>query len=192
MSHVLFVSALFLGGTAVTSFWVIYTCQAKARLIFHLYQTERNVCGVTLVQDWQLVNQVCLKKLQPINRSILSPACPSVLPDGWPAGGQKDLHHQRGPAVPQAAVRGRHHDWPGLLHATLPAAAGRHQSQRVRQCAQSVEQTRTVNTTQEAVRTCLSTSRIVKVPDNPDSLSFRLSGSAPPHVHAVRKGEKNV
>ncbi|XP_054626845.1 phosphatidylinositol 3,4,5-trisphosphate-dependent Rac exchanger 1 protein isoform X1 [Dunckerocampus dactyliophorus] len=29
---------------------------------------------------------------------------------------------------------------------------------------------------------------IVKVPDNPDSLSFRLSGSTPPHVHAVRKG----
>ncbi|XP_061623647.1 phosphatidylinositol 3,4,5-trisphosphate-dependent Rac exchanger 1 protein [Phyllopteryx taeniolatus] len=29
---------------------------------------------------------------------------------------------------------------------------------------------------------------IVKVPDNPDSLSFRLCGSAPPHVHAVRKG----
>ncbi|KAF3696572.1 Phosphatidylinositol 3,4,5-trisphosphate-dependent Rac exchanger 1 protein [Channa argus] len=29
---------------------------------------------------------------------------------------------------------------------------------------------------------------IVKIPDNPDSLPFRLSGSAPPHVHAVRKG----
>ncbi|KAM9785487.1 phosphatidylinositol 3,4,5-trisphosphate-dependent Rac exchanger 1 protein [Neosynchiropus ocellatus] len=29
---------------------------------------------------------------------------------------------------------------------------------------------------------------MVKIPDNPDSLSFRLSGSAPPHVHAVRKG----
>ncbi|KAF7648683.1 hypothetical protein LDENG_00153270, partial [Lucifuga dentata] len=29
---------------------------------------------------------------------------------------------------------------------------------------------------------------IVKVPDNPDGLSFRLCGSAPPHVHAVRKG----
>uniref|UniRef100_A0A8C6L213 Phosphatidylinositol-3,4,5-trisphosphate dependent Rac exchange factor 1 n=1 Tax=Nothobranchius furzeri TaxID=105023 RepID=A0A8C6L213_NOTFU len=29
---------------------------------------------------------------------------------------------------------------------------------------------------------------IVKIPDNPDNLSFRLSGSAPPHVHAVRKG----
>ncbi|XP_029011742.1 phosphatidylinositol 3,4,5-trisphosphate-dependent Rac exchanger 1 protein isoform X2 [Betta splendens] len=29
---------------------------------------------------------------------------------------------------------------------------------------------------------------IVKVPDNPDGLSFRLRGSAPPHVHAVRKG----
>ncbi|XP_061656791.1 phosphatidylinositol 3,4,5-trisphosphate-dependent Rac exchanger 1 protein isoform X1 [Syngnathoides biaculeatus] len=29
---------------------------------------------------------------------------------------------------------------------------------------------------------------IVKVPDNPDSLSFRLCGSAPPYVHAVRKG----
>ncbi|XP_034029203.1 phosphatidylinositol 3,4,5-trisphosphate-dependent Rac exchanger 1 protein isoform X3 [Thalassophryne amazonica] len=29
---------------------------------------------------------------------------------------------------------------------------------------------------------------IVKVPDNPDTLSFRLCGSAPPHVHAVRKG----
>uniref|UniRef100_A0A3P8UTL3 Phosphatidylinositol-3,4,5-trisphosphate dependent Rac exchange factor 1 n=1 Tax=Cynoglossus semilaevis TaxID=244447 RepID=A0A3P8UTL3_CYNSE len=29
---------------------------------------------------------------------------------------------------------------------------------------------------------------IVKIPDNPDSLSFRLSGSCPPHVHAVRKG----
>uniref|UniRef100_A0A8C3AG73 Phosphatidylinositol-3,4,5-trisphosphate dependent Rac exchange factor 1 n=1 Tax=Cyclopterus lumpus TaxID=8103 RepID=A0A8C3AG73_CYCLU len=29
---------------------------------------------------------------------------------------------------------------------------------------------------------------IVKIPDNPDSLSFRLCGSAPPHVHAVRKG----
>ncbi|XP_014834964.1 PREDICTED: phosphatidylinositol 3,4,5-trisphosphate-dependent Rac exchanger 1 protein-like [Poecilia mexicana] len=30
---------------------------------------------------------------------------------------------------------------------------------------------------------------IVKIPDNPESLSFRLSGSEPPHVHAVRKGE---
>ncbi|XP_013885284.1 phosphatidylinositol 3,4,5-trisphosphate-dependent Rac exchanger 1 protein [Austrofundulus limnaeus] len=29
---------------------------------------------------------------------------------------------------------------------------------------------------------------IIKIPDNPDSLSFRLLGSAPPHVHAVRKG----
>ncbi|XP_029690371.1 phosphatidylinositol 3,4,5-trisphosphate-dependent Rac exchanger 1 protein isoform X2 [Takifugu rubripes] len=29
---------------------------------------------------------------------------------------------------------------------------------------------------------------IVKIPDNPNSLSFRLCGSAPPHVHAVRKG----
>ncbi|TMS16465.1 Phosphatidylinositol 3,4,5-trisphosphate-dependent Rac exchanger 1 protein [Larimichthys crocea] len=29
---------------------------------------------------------------------------------------------------------------------------------------------------------------IVKIPDNPDSLSFRLCGSSPPHVHAVRKG----
>uniref|UniRef100_A0A7N8YBD7 Phosphatidylinositol 3,4,5-trisphosphate-dependent Rac exchanger 1 protein n=1 Tax=Mastacembelus armatus TaxID=205130 RepID=A0A7N8YBD7_9TELE len=29
---------------------------------------------------------------------------------------------------------------------------------------------------------------IVKIPDNPDCLSFRLCGSAPPHVHAVRKG----
>ncbi|XP_023185695.1 phosphatidylinositol 3,4,5-trisphosphate-dependent Rac exchanger 1 protein isoform X1 [Xiphophorus maculatus] len=29
---------------------------------------------------------------------------------------------------------------------------------------------------------------IVKIPDNPESLSFRLSGSEPPHVHAVRKG----
>uniref|UniRef100_A0A671YAN6 Phosphatidylinositol-3,4,5-trisphosphate dependent Rac exchange factor 1 n=1 Tax=Sparus aurata TaxID=8175 RepID=A0A671YAN6_SPAAU len=29
---------------------------------------------------------------------------------------------------------------------------------------------------------------IVKIPDNPHSLSFRLCGSAPPHVHAVRKG----
>ncbi|KAM9313762.1 phosphatidylinositol 3,4,5-trisphosphate-dependent Rac exchanger 1 protein-like [Pholidichthys leucotaenia] len=29
---------------------------------------------------------------------------------------------------------------------------------------------------------------IVKIPDNPDSLSFRLCGSAPPHVHATRKG----
>uniref|UniRef100_A0AAQ5XNN7 Phosphatidylinositol 3,4,5-trisphosphate-dependent Rac exchanger 1 protein n=1 Tax=Amphiprion ocellaris TaxID=80972 RepID=A0AAQ5XNN7_AMPOC len=29
---------------------------------------------------------------------------------------------------------------------------------------------------------------IVKIPDHPDSLSFRLCGSAPPHVHAVRKG----
>uniref|UniRef100_A0A8C7Z7G5 Phosphatidylinositol-3,4,5-trisphosphate-dependent Rac exchange factor 1 n=1 Tax=Oryzias sinensis TaxID=183150 RepID=A0A8C7Z7G5_9TELE len=29
---------------------------------------------------------------------------------------------------------------------------------------------------------------VVKIPDNPDSLSFRLCGSAPPHVHAVRKG----
>ncbi|KAM7404309.1 hypothetical protein PAMP_011671 [Pampus punctatissimus] len=27
-----------------------------------------------------------------------------------------------------------------------------------------------------------------EIPDNPDSLSFRLCGSAPPHVHAVRKG----
>ncbi|KAG8002889.1 Phosphatidylinositol 3 [Nibea albiflora] len=31
---------------------------------------------------------------------------------------------------------------------------------------------------------------IVKIPDNPDSLSFRLCGSSPPHVHAVRKGSK--
>uniref|UniRef100_A0A8C7Z9K7 Phosphatidylinositol-3,4,5-trisphosphate-dependent Rac exchange factor 1 n=1 Tax=Oryzias sinensis TaxID=183150 RepID=A0A8C7Z9K7_9TELE len=30
---------------------------------------------------------------------------------------------------------------------------------------------------------------VVKIPDNPDSLSFRLCGSAPPHVHAVRKGK---
>uniref|UniRef100_A0A3B4ZFS3 Phosphatidylinositol 3,4,5-trisphosphate-dependent Rac exchanger 1 protein n=1 Tax=Stegastes partitus TaxID=144197 RepID=A0A3B4ZFS3_9TELE len=30
---------------------------------------------------------------------------------------------------------------------------------------------------------------IVKIPDQPDRLSFRLCGSAPPHVHAVRKGE---
>uniref|UniRef100_A0A3Q2T4K7 Phosphatidylinositol-3,4,5-trisphosphate dependent Rac exchange factor 1 n=1 Tax=Fundulus heteroclitus TaxID=8078 RepID=A0A3Q2T4K7_FUNHE len=29
---------------------------------------------------------------------------------------------------------------------------------------------------------------IVKIPDNPESLSFRLSGCEPPHVHAVRKG----
>uniref|UniRef100_A0A8C4IPF8 Phosphatidylinositol 3,4,5-trisphosphate-dependent Rac exchanger 1 protein n=1 Tax=Dicentrarchus labrax TaxID=13489 RepID=A0A8C4IPF8_DICLA len=29
---------------------------------------------------------------------------------------------------------------------------------------------------------------IVKITDNPDSLSFRLCGSTPPHVHAVRKG----
>uniref|UniRef100_A0A3Q1FSR4 Phosphatidylinositol-3,4,5-trisphosphate-dependent Rac exchange factor 1 n=1 Tax=Acanthochromis polyacanthus TaxID=80966 RepID=A0A3Q1FSR4_9TELE len=29
---------------------------------------------------------------------------------------------------------------------------------------------------------------IVKIPDHPDSLSFRLCGSSPPHVHAVRKG----
>uniref|UniRef100_A0A674BRE8 Phosphatidylinositol-3,4,5-trisphosphate dependent Rac exchange factor 1 n=1 Tax=Salmo trutta TaxID=8032 RepID=A0A674BRE8_SALTR len=29
---------------------------------------------------------------------------------------------------------------------------------------------------------------IVKIPDTPDALSFKLSGSAPPHVHAVRKG----
>ncbi|KAM9830582.1 phosphatidylinositol 3,4,5-trisphosphate-dependent Rac exchanger 1 protein isoform 1-T1 [Syngnathus typhle] len=29
---------------------------------------------------------------------------------------------------------------------------------------------------------------IVKLPDNPDSLSFRLRGSSPPHVYAVRKG----
>ncbi|XP_029290903.1 phosphatidylinositol 3,4,5-trisphosphate-dependent Rac exchanger 1 protein [Cottoperca gobio] len=33
---------------------------------------------------------------------------------------------------------------------------------------------------------------IVKIPDNPDSLSFRLRGSAPPHVHAVRKGWEAV
>uniref|UniRef100_A0A3Q3J7Q9 Phosphatidylinositol-3,4,5-trisphosphate-dependent Rac exchange factor 1 n=1 Tax=Monopterus albus TaxID=43700 RepID=A0A3Q3J7Q9_MONAL len=33
-----------------------------------------------------------------------------------------------------------------------------------------------------------SDKEIVKIPDNPDSLSFRLCGSAPPHVHAVRKG----
>lgn len=37
--------------------------------------------------------------------------------------------------------------------------------------------------------TGLLSSRMVKIPDNPDSLSFRLCGSAPPHVHAVRKGE---
>lgn len=42
----------------------------------------------------------------------------------------------------------------------------------------------------QAVLTRLfSLSRIVKIPDNPESLSFRLSGSEPPHVHAVRKGE---
>jgi len=45
-------------------------------------------------------------KLQAIDNSFLSPVCPSVLPDGWPAGGQEDLHHQRGPAVPQAVLRG--------------------------------------------------------------------------------------
>uniref|UniRef100_A0A672IZW8 Phosphatidylinositol 3,4,5-trisphosphate-dependent Rac exchanger 1 protein n=1 Tax=Salarias fasciatus TaxID=181472 RepID=A0A672IZW8_SALFA len=33
---------------------------------------------------------------------------------------------------------------------------------------------------------------IVKIPDNPDSLSFRLCGCAPPHVHAVRKGWEAV
>uniref|UniRef100_A0A7N6ASH3 Phosphatidylinositol-3,4,5-trisphosphate-dependent Rac exchange factor 1 n=1 Tax=Anabas testudineus TaxID=64144 RepID=A0A7N6ASH3_ANATE len=33
---------------------------------------------------------------------------------------------------------------------------------------------------------------IVKIPDNPDRLSFRLCGSAPPHVHAVRKGGEAV
>uniref|UniRef100_A0A8D0DEC8 Phosphatidylinositol 3,4,5-trisphosphate-dependent Rac exchanger 1 protein n=1 Tax=Sander lucioperca TaxID=283035 RepID=A0A8D0DEC8_SANLU len=33
---------------------------------------------------------------------------------------------------------------------------------------------------------------IVRIPDNPDSLSFRLCGSAPPHVHAVRKGWEAV
>ncbi|CAK6955095.1 phosphatidylinositol 3%2C4,5-trisphosphate-dependent Rac exchanger 1 protein [Scomber scombrus] len=31
---------------------------------------------------------------------------------------------------------------------------------------------------------------IVKIPDNPDSLSFILLGSNPPHVHAVRKGRE--
>ncbi|XP_077568493.1 phosphatidylinositol 3,4,5-trisphosphate-dependent Rac exchanger 1 protein isoform X2 [Stigmatopora nigra] len=31
---------------------------------------------------------------------------------------------------------------------------------------------------------------IVKVPDNPDGLSFRLCGSAPPYVHAVRRGHE--
>uniref|UniRef100_A0A8C7K0N2 Phosphatidylinositol 3,4,5-trisphosphate-dependent Rac exchanger 1 protein n=1 Tax=Oncorhynchus kisutch TaxID=8019 RepID=A0A8C7K0N2_ONCKI len=31
---------------------------------------------------------------------------------------------------------------------------------------------------------------IVKVPDTPDPLSFKLCGSAPPHVHAVRKGSE--
>ncbi|KAJ8369642.1 hypothetical protein SKAU_G00096700 [Synaphobranchus kaupii] len=29
---------------------------------------------------------------------------------------------------------------------------------------------------------------IVRIPDSPDSLSFRIHGSAPPYVHAVRKG----
>uniref|UniRef100_A0A669CAM3 Phosphatidylinositol-3,4,5-trisphosphate dependent Rac exchange factor 1 n=1 Tax=Oreochromis niloticus TaxID=8128 RepID=A0A669CAM3_ORENI len=33
---------------------------------------------------------------------------------------------------------------------------------------------------------------IVKIPDNPDSLSFRLSGSVPPHVHAVRKAASGL
>uniref|UniRef100_A0A8C7J097 Phosphatidylinositol 3,4,5-trisphosphate-dependent Rac exchanger 2 protein n=1 Tax=Oncorhynchus kisutch TaxID=8019 RepID=A0A8C7J097_ONCKI len=31
---------------------------------------------------------------------------------------------------------------------------------------------------------------IVKIPDTPYALSFKLSGSAPPHVHAVRKGSE--
>ncbi|CAB1329557.1 unnamed protein product, partial [Coregonus sp. 'balchen'] len=31
---------------------------------------------------------------------------------------------------------------------------------------------------------------IVKIPDTPDALSFKLCGSAPPHVHAVRKGSE--
>ncbi|CAL8369604.1 unnamed protein product [Lota lota] len=31
---------------------------------------------------------------------------------------------------------------------------------------------------------------ILKIPDHPTTLSFRLCGSAPPHVHAVRKGSE--
>uniref|UniRef100_A0A3P8ZH55 Phosphatidylinositol-3,4,5-trisphosphate-dependent Rac exchange factor 1 n=1 Tax=Esox lucius TaxID=8010 RepID=A0A3P8ZH55_ESOLU len=31
---------------------------------------------------------------------------------------------------------------------------------------------------------------IVKIPDTPDALSFKLCGSAPPHVHAVRRGSE--
>ncbi|KPP79998.1 phosphatidylinositol 3,4,5-trisphosphate-dependent Rac exchanger 1 protein-like, partial [Scleropages formosus] len=29
---------------------------------------------------------------------------------------------------------------------------------------------------------------VVKIPDNPDTLSFKIRGARPPHVHAVRKG----
>lgn len=128
-------------------------------------------------------------RLQPKNNSILSPVCLSVHPDGWPAGGQEDLHHQRGPAVPQALLRGGNHDQPGLLHTTLPAAAGRHQGQGVREHTQTLKHTHVYTHIGHTGLTGLFSSRIVKIPDNPDSLSFRLCGSAPPHVHAVRKGE---
>lgn len=117
--------------------------------------------------------------------------CASVRPDGRPAGGEEDLHHQRGPAVPQALLGGGDHDQPGLLHTTLPEAAGRHQGQGVRNRTLAQKMHKHVHTLNSGLtgRTGLFSPRIVKIPDNPDSLSFRLCGSAPPHVHAVRKGQ---
>lgn len=130
---------------------------------------------------------------QPINKSLLSAVCPSVLPDGRPAGGQEDLHHQRRPAVPQALLRGGGYDQPGLLHTTLSAAAGRHQSQGVSMIIHSGIHPQQTESTSCSDSTFFPPScRIVKIPDNPESLSFRLSGSEPPHVHAVRKGESRA
>lgn len=52
-------------------------------------------------------------------------------PDGGAAGGQEDLHHQRGLGVPQALPGGGDHDQPGLLHPPLLTPAGQHQGQGV-------------------------------------------------------------
>lgn len=111
-----------------------------------------------------------------------------VHPDGRPAGGQEDLHHQWGPAVPPALLWGGNHDQPGLLRTALFATARCHKGQGVRDRTQPLKHTH-LHTQGNTGLTGLFLSRIVKIPDNPDTLSFILCGSAPSHVHAVRKGE---
>lgn len=132
----------------------------------------------------QIGPQSGFKKRSRPKISILYTVCASVPPDGWPAGRQEDLHHQWGPAVPQTHLRGGNHDQPGLLYKALPAAVGRYQGKGVRKHTYTHIDTHLKNT----ILTGLFSLRIVKIPDNPNSLSFRLCGSAPPHVHAVRKG----